>query len=714
MNEPSQIVPATVGGLPCDPGKQFVERSDDRLDLSGTIGFFRRHFKIIAAAVVLALAAGLAISLLSEKIFTARATVMLTNEAESTIAAAGPERGMALSSELVDTQVEIIRSRAMAEKVAAALGFDNGLEPDEYRDEIDRLQRNVSAERSGKSYALGLNFEAPDAEEAASVVNEYARQFADWDLHTHQERNSTTRRLVEQRLGRLREQAQADTQALQQFRISNDLLSMTGASLAEQEITNYNQEVARLRAEAAADEARLHTALGQLRSGSTGDDVGEALGSPVISALRVREAEAAAEAADLAERYGSNYPQLIQVQGRLSEIRSQIQTEIGRIMSNLQARQEVSAQRLSALSENVSLAHGKLTQNNAAMVGLSELERAAEASQGVYETYLNRYRELLAAEGSEKANAQILTLAETPRIPHKPNMKLNLVLSLVIGLGLGIIVAYIAEAIFHGLLTPEEVERSLGERHLGSIPLLKSVAPNAADAITAIQEHPNSVYAESLRTIDIAISQHTNGKQQIVAVTSALPSEGKTMTACCLAYILAQSGQRTMLIDCDLRQRGTSRLLDLQSYDDGLMEYLEGTASQKIEDMDAGKLFWVLPQRSPMRTDATHPEMLLTGKRFENLLEDLRGRFDRIILDLPPVLPVASTPVIASRADATIMVARWRKTSTFAVRAALRRLPPEQVNVVGVVLNQVDLRRRMFFGRSDPSFYYPKYRGYYG
>jgi Mrp family chromosome partitioning ATPase len=174
--------------------------------------------------------------------------------------------------------------------------------------------------------------------------------------------------------------------------------------------------------------------------------------------------------------------------------------------------------------------------------------------------------------------------------------------------------------------------------------------------------------------------------------------------------VLAQSGQRTLLIDCDMRRGGISRLLDMQKYDYGLLEYLDGTAPDNFHELDDGKLLCMLP----LRPDSAHPEHLLTGERFETLLEQLRGRFERIVLDLPPVLPVASAPVIASRADATIMVARWRKTSTFAVRAALRRLPPEHVNLVGMVLNQVDLRRRSYFGRTDPSFYYQHYSEYYG
>ncbi len=107
------------------------------------------------------------------------------------------------------------------------------------------------------------------------------------------------------------------------------------------------------------------------------------------------------------------------------------------------------------------------------------------------------------------------------------------------------------------------------------------------------------------------------------------------------------------------------------------------------------------------------PDHLLTGDAFIHLLDELRTRFDHIVLDLPPVLPIASTPILASRADATIMTTRWRKTSRFALRAALKRLPADQVNLVGLALNQVDMRRRAYFERGDPSFYYKQYRDYY-
>jgi polysaccharide biosynthesis transport protein len=708
-NQLVSVVPSTAAQLPAR-NEPYLPATADRLDLTESVAFFRRRFKLILGALALSLLAGLIYAKFAPKIYTANATVMLTDDAAEEIRAADrPESRQAISSELVDTQVEIITSRAMAERVAGALGMGKGLSSKALRGVIDELEREVSAARTGKSYALSISYSATEAAAAATIANEYARQFANWELRSNKENRAETLALVQQRLGELRAQAQIDTQSLQQYRIANNLLSTSGASLTEQEISNYNQEVTGARAGAAEDEARLQTALSQLRSGSSGDDVGEALGSTVISALRAQEAVAAGEVADLGSKYGANHPQLIQAQSRLTDVRGQIQAEIGRVISNLRAKRDVSQQRMASLSGSLSNARGKLTQNNSAMVGLSDLERAASASQGIYDAYLNRYKELLAAEGSERPNAKILTLATVPVWPKSPNVPLTLALALVIGLGIGIIAAYFTEAVFHGVSTPDELERSSGGHYLASIPLLKSVEPKIRHAVTAMQQSPNSAFAESFRALETAISQATHGQNQVIAITSALPDEGKTVISCCLSYVLAQSGKKTILIDCDLRRAGISRLLDMREYDHGLIEYLDGKTEINFDNLSDERIFCVLP----LRPSDELPDHLLTGDAFIRLLDELRTRFDHIILDLPPVLPIASTPVLAARADATVMTTRWRKTSRFALRAALKRLPADQVNLVGLALNQVDMRRRAYFERGDPSFYYKQYRDYY-
>jgi capsular exopolysaccharide synthesis family protein len=682
----------------------------DRMDLSESVGFFRRHFKFILIVTGLALAIGILLSLLSGRTYLAESTVMLTDEsaivAQSTATStAEPTR----TSEVVETEIQLISSREMVKRVIAALELDKGLDKAEQQALIDEIQANVGARRAGESYALAISYLADDAELAAKVANEFARQFVGWDVSEERERNREARTIVEARLAELRDQAQADTQALQQYRIQNNLLSTSGASLTEQEISTYNQAVTTARAAVAEDRARLQTALAQLRSGSIGDDVGEALGSPVIGSLRAQEAAMAATVADLSAKYGPNHPQLIRSESQLAEIRRRIDAEIERVISNLRAKQEVSSQRLASLTGSLASARDNLSQNNGAMVGLSELERKAEASQAIYDTYLTRLKELIAAEGSEKPDARILSRAQPPVFPHSPNIPLNMALALVIGLGVGVLGAYVKEALFNGISTPEELDRDLGLPCLASIPLLSSIEGEPSHPATAIQEAPKSAFAESFRSLGASIDLATNGQAKVIAITSALPDEGKTVISCCLASVLAAGGHRTMLIDCDLRRQGISRLLNMQEGQKGLVDVLNGSAPIDLEQFVGDDVFCVLPL-SPSRDE---PEHLLRGQEFVDLLDKLRGHFDRIILDLPPVLPIAATRILASRADVVVMAVKWRQTSRHAVKAALQRLPHEHVNVVGSVLSGVDMSRKQFLSPHDPSFYYSKYKEYY-
>ena len=710
MNSRQLTLPDGASALPAHAiGRQLA--NSDRLDLSESVSFFRRRLNIILALLGLCLLVGLGVSVFGEKTYRAQTTIMLIPQADTVATEAGlPQGATAMNGELVETQMEIIVSRDMAVAVANSLGLLANKSDEERRELIDRLQEHVSAERSGESYALTITVDALEPKMAATLANEYARQFTEWEPTAIRERHAQELEDVQVRLAELREQAQGDTQRLQQYRIANNLLTTTGASLTEQEIASYNMEVAQARAQAAEDDARLQTALGQLRSGSTGDDVGEALDSPVIASLRTQEAELAREVANLSTRYGPNHPQLVRTENELGELRGQIQAEIGRVISNLEAKSTVSAQRLGSLRSSLAAARGNLSQNNAAMVGLSELERSAEASQGIYEAYLNRYRALLAAEGTEKPHARILTFADVPLSPLTPNLKLNLALSIVIGLGLGVIAAYIAESLFQGITSAKDIEQGLHEHCLASIPLLQSVDASNSHAVTAIREDSKSAFAESFRALATSIGQATHGRAKVIAITSALPGEGKTIISCCLAHVLATSGKRTVLIDCDLRRRGISRLLDVKQEQQGLVEILQGDAQLDVEQFAGNRRLCIIPLKA---IDGKEPEELLTSEAFDRLLSLLSEHFDHVIMDLPPVLPIASTPVIASRADAVVLAARWRKTSAFAIKAARKRLPDDLINVVGVALNQVDLRKKGYFDKNDATFYYDKYSEYY-
>ncbi|MFD2137628.1 CpsD/CapB family tyrosine-protein kinase [Novosphingobium resinovorum] len=174
----------------------------------------------------------------------------------------------------------------------------------------------------------------------------------------------------------------------------------------------------------------------------------------------------------------------------------------------------------------------------------------------------------------------------------------------------------------------------------------------------AITQEPRSAFAESFRSLRTSIEQAVYGPAQIIAVTSALPKEGKTTVASCLAQTLAVSGRGAILVDCDLRGRGVSKLLRLSPEHPGLIEVLEGKVSLADALVTGESGLCVLPVKP---SDLAH-DTLLTGETFTRLLQELRACFDYVVLDLPPVLPIAAGRTLAGMADATVLVVRWRKT----------------------------------------------------
>jgi succinoglycan biosynthesis transport protein ExoP len=437
--------------------------------------------------------------------------------------------------------------------------------------------------------------------------------------------------------------------------------------------------------------------------------VGEVAVSPVIGSLRAQQATAAGELASLSARYGQRHPDVLRARATLNSIDARISDETQRVLSSLEARARVSQQRLASLSGSLNQSRGTLEQNNAAMVGLQDLDKRAETSNALYESYLNRFKELTAREGTEQADADMLHPASVPLRPTSPNVVLNMILSVALGLGLGIAAAFAAEMTFSGLTTGDDIEQRLGVRYLGSIPTLGSVSRGSEKVpMTALLEDPRSAFAESFRSLRASIAMNTV-KARVIALTSALPDEGKTTTAICLARSMALSGDRVLLIDGDLRRQGVSRFLRGDASRPGLMDVLGGSAT--LADamvVDPATGLHILPF-AESSNDA--PEML-TGDEMDRMLADAREQFDAIIIDTAPVLPIADARLMLRKADASVFVVRWRKTPEAALRSALRLLPDDRVQLAGVALTRVDMRKQARFGYGDDAFYH-SYKRYY-
>jgi len=729
-------------------GPNWAALVPGQIDLRRLMTTFRRRLRLFGAVALAVLFATVLLTLQATPKYSATANVMLDPRKEKVTNVEDVLSGLPADSSVVDTEVEVLKSRQLAERVVKALKLDQDPEfnsairkptgvkaviggvaslfgaaaPDQvklspmeqqkrWEGIVDHVLGGLSVKRAGLTYVINVAYESQQPWKSAQIANKFAELYLLEQLEAKFDATQQATTWLNSRLGELRDQVLADEAAVQQYKIANNLLSASGASLTEAEISSYNQSLAQARAQVAEDEARLNTARQQLARGSTGDDVGEALNSPTVMQLRTQRAEVSRNVADLQGRYGDRHPEMLKAKRQLSDIDGQIQAEIQRIISNLQAKVQVSRERAGAIGGSLGGAKGTLAANNRAMVRLNELERKSEASKTLYESYLNRYKETSSQQGIEQSDARVVSKAKIPTRQSSPKVGLNLALGLLLALGAGVGSIALAEMLDAGLATAEDVERRLETSYLGAVPLLASVAEDAnLQPIDHVVAKPLSSFSEAFRNLRASILYSRLGEPvRVIAVTSSLPGEGKTTTSLCLGRTAALQGQRVIVVDCDLRRRTVNRLLHAEPKA-GLLEVLSGEATlQQAVTVDEGTGAHILP----LARSAFTPKDVFGTAAMDRLLDELRARYDLVVLDTAPVLPVADTRVLAPKADTVVFLARWRKTPQHAIEAAFRLFAGAGVHMGGVALTQVDMKQQAKYGYGDPGYYYAEYKKYY-
>jgi succinoglycan biosynthesis transport protein ExoP len=298
-------------------------------------------------------------------------------------------------------------------------------------------------------------------------------------------------------------------------------------------------------------------------------------------------------------------------------------------------------------------------------------------------------------------NVQVLDVGRAADKPTKPNRTLTLAASMVLGLMLGGAFAFAREWVDQRLRTPEEVSAAIGIPVLGIVPHMDGKLPLP---VRGLFVHLNSLsdIAEAYRTVRTALFFGTAPETKTLLVTSPAPGDGKSTTASNLAIAFAQAGHKTLLVDCDLRKPVQHKVHELE-YEQGLSEVLAGGVKlrEALRQTKIGRLYLL-----PCGGVPENPSEALTSKRFEQIIEALAAKFDKIVIDSPPVLPVADAQILSASVDATVLVVRMGKSTRKTAVAALDALRGVGGNVVGVAVNDMP-RTRSGYG------YYRGY-GYYG
>jgi capsular exopolysaccharide synthesis family protein len=707
-----------------------------------------RGWRAVAIAVVMfAVIVGIA-SLVPRTYYAEGSVLVQPSHANLAEANQNQNAQQPLDTGAVDTEVEMLKSRALSETVIEKLGLLRDPEfnpppssqwqfefswqwpfinistetvqvtPEEMlRKTIDAVQRRTFARRIGLTDVVRVGFSSGDPIKAQNIANALIDAYLSRQVTDKVNLVAKANDELTASVDKLREDALTSAAAAEQYKNSHSILSPQGASMVEAGIATLNQQIAQAHADRVQREAQVSNALALGGKNADGADIPEALNSDTIRELRKQESDMSSQVAQLSTQFKADYPETKRAMAQLNDVRSQIRGELNRIRSSLTAQVRAAAQREDSLTASRKQAQDILDSNNAARVALVSLELKADATKKTYEGYLNRASELAAARTLQQPDAMVNYKAAVASDTPSPNMRLVMagaVLLALLGAALAVIIPEYWSRRFR---SSSDVELGIGLPLAATLPDITSIGQTrrlrgpAAPAISLMTDR-FTAFAEAFRNLRAFIALlDPSEPSKVIALTSSVPREGKSVTALCLAEILAQAGESVVVVDCDLRRRGLSSLVpETANARLGIAEAVKkGLPLDDVLILDPRSGAWVLPVAAREGV----PEDLFSTRQADALLRSLTQRFDHVILDTPPLLGVADARILATKADKVLFVVRWNKTPMSAVQAGADILQHCGAKVAGAILAQVNIRQQARFGYGDSSDYFGSYKNYY-
>jgi capsular exopolysaccharide synthesis family protein len=398
---------------------------------------------------------------------------------------------------------------------------------------------------------------------------------------------------------------------------------------------------------------------------------------------------------------------MITAKADLVDAERRLQVETDKSANNIRKEIDLAAAQESRFRDMISQQQTEMRKVSGKGFKLKQLEREVEANRRLYETFLARFKEADIADEYKVSNARIIDHAIVPITPFKPNRKRMVMIAVVMGLGLGVLVAFLRDHLDNTFTTKEDVENFLKLPVIGMLPKIHSRPLGRSESERLVLSEPRSPFAEAINDIRTAILfSRIDTPPKVVLITSPLPGEGKTTLALNLALAFSRRG-RTLLIDADLRKGRLEELLHLNDHP-GLTDMLSGQCAADeaiVADPEAENLFLLTAGTSP-----PNPLEVISSQRFSDELDKLRNSFEHIVIDGTPLLPVSDSIVLARIVDVAVITIKSDATARDVAHEALKRMEASRVRPVGVVLQQVDMRKLRSYGHR----YAASYSGYYG
>jgi succinoglycan biosynthesis transport protein ExoP len=630
------------------------------------------------------------------------------------------------------------------------------------RKALERFQDRLDIKRRGLSYVIEISFQSVSPQRAAQVANAVANAYMSDSLQAKFQASRMEATWLRDRMTELRAQASAADRAVADFKAKNNIVDTGGRLLTEQQLAELNSALTMARAqreEAEAKAARINKILTREDKDILVNDqatVTDSLRNDVITRLRQQYFDLASRQAEWSSRYGPDHLAVERLSNLMRENRRQVRDELRRIAETYKSDLEIAKAKEESAQKSLNEIIAQSNDTSQAQIELRDLDSNAQSSRALADNFLQLYMVSMQQQSSPMTDARLITQASVPLNSSKPKMWLIALIGLAGGGLLAFVAGLFSDILDRAFRTGSQIESRLG---VGCIAAVQRVGRSAAAASikagaieagavrpalrdlsgmsgatslvpagetgqassgtdkviryqTGLQGYvvnsPFARFTEAMRTIKMAADlNELGGPNKIIGITSSLPNEGKSTIGLSLAQWCAQAGSRTLLIDGDIRNPSlTARLAPGAKL--GLLEAM--LEQSRIEDV-----VWVDPLTKMaflpcvINSRLSNAGEILGSEAMARLFKCLRENYDRVIVDLSPLAPVADVRATGKLVDSYVLVVEWAQTKIDVVEYALADAPTIAERLLGVVLNKVDIGVMSRYDSYRGKYYHNRY-----
>lgn len=573
-----------------------------------------------------------------------------------------------------------------------------------FREELDPSLTDMVLDATtlkigNKSNILTINFTATNPTVAAIMANGIAETYLEHNLDIKVKPYRDAAEWLSSRLVESRAKVGESETMLQRYKEGTGVTSFeTKESVISQRLQELMTQQVQAEGKRHETEIKYRQMLSVINKPELLTTVPDIMSNLVIQGLRSEELTLRRQISELSEKFGEKHPQIIKARSQLDMVKRNINLEARKMLNVVKAEYEVALNRENSTRREIEGQKQQVLGLSRKAIDFNVIAGESGSNKQFYELLLKKLQEASLSGGMSVSSIQIIDTAVVPDSPIKPQRAKNLLLGLLVGMFGGISLAFFLEYMDDTIKTAEDVDRFLQLPLLDIVPLSE-----AKNGPLFILNDPKSNMAEAYRTIrtGIMLSSLDEEPLKVLLVTSAIPNEGKSTTATNLAIAMAQMGERVLLVDIDMRRHNLHELFNIDN-SVGISDVIVDPSRLP----DAVRAVEAVPNLHIITggTLAPNPSELLGSDRMRNLVTGMKDKFDRIILDSPPLLPFSDSLVLSRLADGVVLVAWGAKTPRDVIQQAGQLLKGANARIIGVVLNRIDTSKHSSYAYY--SYYY--------